>query len=1043
MLSKSNRINPSRLRPFAAVLLSLSVLAIQPAAAGTLQAGFQNPPPEARLHCYWWWLNGNTDEPTITRDLEAMKANGYGGALLVDASGAGLRGNQDVPLGPTFGSPQWRVLYRYALAEAHRLGLVISLSPQSGWNLGGPTVQPADGPKLLTWSRIAIQGPSRVSQIVPEPPTRDGYYRDIAVLALPLHHGPALPGTAGSSRPAIPLLKYKIASLEYGSSAPDPAPLLKQHLGEPGDQDADTSEVRDLTAKLKADGRLEWQAPTGQWEILRIGFTVAGPVRAHVSTSSGKWQGLAVDPMSRSAFEHYWDRVVVPLLQDAKPYLGNTLRYLATDSWELGGVNWTPGFREEFRRRRGYDLLAYLPVVTGRIIDSRATSDYFLNDLRRTVADLIAQNHYAVFAEHARAVGLGIHCEAGGPHGAPIDALQLLGIDSIPMTEFWAVNPARSQWVNRFFTKEASSAAHVCGKKLVAAEGPTSIGPQWEERIWNDLRPTFDQALAEGLNLLFWHTFTSSPAKYGLPGEEYFAGTHFNPNVTWWKESRGWTRYIDRCLFVMQQGIPVADVLYYYGDFVPNFVRVKSADPARVLPGYDYDVIDQQALVERVTVKNGNLELPDGVSYRLLVLPETPLVSMTALQKIVQLVAAGATVIGPKPVHTTGIDMTHGALKRLADKLWGDQGCNGVSVRVHRYGSGRVICGEMARDVLIEESIKPDFEFISPNANADFDFAHRRTADADIYFIRNAGDSRETVHVTLRESGRQPELWFADSGRIVKPAVYDFTTDGRTRMPMTFEPYSSVFVIFRHAVEQHVTRLTRDRNVLFPITRTEYTTSTPPEQPQEVWLEDGSLHVRSKLRGRYEATLSSGERVVVNFASGARERTVQGAWDVRFTPGWGAPALTRFASLISWPESTDPGIRYYSGAATYSKDIEIPAAWLQPGRRVSINLGDVREFADVVLNGQPLGTLWEPPFSIDLTHAAHPGENHLQVRVTNLWPNRLIGDAQPGVTQHFTHTNIRKFNKDSSLMPSGLLGPVRVISTELGAVELPNTQKNH
>lgn len=1028
-----------QLCPFIALcaLLMMAALAVPSFAGETLEAGFKDPPPAARLHCYWWWLNGNTDEPTITRDLEAMKANGYGGALLVDASGAGLRGNQDVPLGPTFGSPQWRVLFRYALAEAHRLGLVISLSPQSGWNLGGPTVQPADGPKLLTWSRVSVQGPAPVARVLPEPPIRDGYYRDVAVLALPLHHGPALPGAPGNSRPAIPLLKYKIASLEYGSSAPDPAPLLKQHFGDPGDQDADASEVRDLTAKLDSHGRLEWQAPAGQWEILRIGFTVAGPVRAHVSTSSGKWQGLAVDPMSRAAFDHYWSEVVTPLLADARPYLGSTLRYLATDSWELGGVNWTPGFREEFRRRRGYDLLPYLPVVTGRIIDSRATSDYFLNDLRRTVADLIAQNHYAAFAGHARAAGLGIHCEAGGPHGAPIDALQLLGMDSIPMTEFWAVNPARSKDVNRFFTKEASSAAHVYGRKLVAAEGPTSIGPQWEERICDDLRPTFDQALAEGLNLLFWHTFTSSPAKFGLPGEEYFAGTHFNPNVTWWKESRGWTRYIDRCLFLMQQGLPVADVLYYYGDFVPNFVRVKSDDPARVLPGYDYDVIDKHALIERVAVDNGSLELPDGVSYRLLVLPETPLVSLAALQKIAQLVSAGATVIGPKPVHSTGIDVTHGALQRLADELWGTQGCDGVSVRVHPYGRGRVICGETAREVLAEENIKPDFEFISPDARADFDFAHRRTPDADIYFIRNAVGARETVQVTLRESGKQPELWFADSGRIVKPAVYDFTSDGCTRMPLTFAPYGSVFVIFQHVAEQHVTRLTRDGSVLFPITRTDYATSTPPEPPRRVWWQDGSLRIESAVEGRYDATMADGRRVVVNFPADALQQIISGAWDVGFTPGWGAPALAHFASLISWPESAIPGIRYYSGTATYSADINIPSAWFAAGRRVEIDLGEVREFAEVVLNGRPLGTFWEPPFTADLTAAAHAGPNHLEVRVTNLWPNRIIGDAQPGITRRFTHTNIRKFTKDSPLLPSGLLGPVRLTATETRSAEIP------
>jgi len=718
----------------AVVAIPLAALCGQRGAADGLESGFRNPPPEARLRCYWWWLNGNTDEQTITRDLEAMKANGYLGGELVDAGGADQGGNAPVPAGPMFGSPEWRVLFRHALKEVDRLGLVLSLNIQSGWNLGGPTVQPKDATKILTWARLSVEGPARIHQALPEPPRKQGFYLDIVVLALPLHHAAVLPGAPGSSRPAIPLLPSKIASREYGQfSAPDPAPLLTSNVGPPGDEDARTSEVRDLTGNADANGVLDWQVPAGSWEILRIGYTCSD---ARVSTSSGKWQGLVIDYMSRSAFDTYWQEVMEPLMADAKPYLGRSLKYLVTDSWELGGVNWTPGFREEFRSRRGYDLLPYLPVVTGRIIESREASGYFLNDLRRTVADLVVQNHYAVFAEHARSRGLEIHPESGGPHGAPIDSLQLLGMDAMPQTEFWAINPHRPTDQDRFFVKEASSAAHIYGKKLAAAEGLTSIGPQWEERIWNDLKPTFDQALCEGLNLLIWHEFASSPAKYGLPGQEYFAGTHFNPQVTWWKVSGGWVNYLNRSNFLMQQGLPVADVLYYYGDYVPNFVRVKSDDPAKVLPGYDYDVINEEALVNRLAVKNGSLVLSDGVTYRALVLPTTPLISMRALRKLEQLTAQGATVIGPKPVHTTGIDVSGGEMLRLADKLWST--CDGVSVQEHIYGSGRVICGKTAREVLREEHVIPDFEFAGAHADASLDFVHRRTPEGEIYFIRNA-----------------------------------------------------------------------------------------------------------------------------------------------------------------------------------------------------------------------------------------------------------------------------------------------------------------
>jgi len=975
------------------------------------------------MRCYWWWLNGNTDEETITRDLEAMKANGYGGVLLVDGGGADQGGNAPVPVGPTFGSAEWRVLYRHALKEAHRLGLVISFNVESGWNLGGPTVQPKDAAKLVTWSRLSVKGPVRVHEALSEPPQKRGYYRDIAVLALPLRHGTPLPGAPGGSRQAIPLLPFKTASREYGMSAPDPAPLLRTNQGPAGDEDALASEVRDLSAQMDANGVLGWEAPAGDWEILRIGYSVSG---ALVSTSSGKWQGLAIDYMDRSAFDTYWREVLDPLMADAQPYLGNTLKYLVTDSWELGGINWTPRFREEFRARRGYDLLPYLPVMTGRIIDNREASGYFLNDLRRTVADLIAQNHYRAFDEHARALGLAIHPESGGPHGAPIDALQLLGIDAMPQTEFWAINPHRPKDVDRFFVKEASSAAHIYGRKIVAAEGMTSMGPQWDERIWNDLKPTFDQALCEGLNLLVWHGFISSPAKYGLPGQEYFAGTHFNPHVTWWKDSGGWVSYINRSDFLMQQGLPVADVLYYYGDEAPNFVRVKSEDPARVLPAYDYDVINEEALVARLGVKDGQLVLPDGVSYRVLVLPAIPLMSMRALERIERLTAQGATVIGPKPLHTTGMDTTNGDMARLADKLWGN--CDGVSVQEHRYGQGRVICGKSAREVLNEEHIPPDLEFTGLHPDASFDFVHRRTPDAEIFFIRNAREHAETAQITLRVSGKQPELWYADTGEIRRPAVFDFTDDGRTRMPLTLEPYGSVFVVFRQAAQQHVTRLARNGAALFPA-------NGPPAEFPAVWQEQDGVRMEFASAGQFELATADGDRLRASFPDTSLRQEIKGTWDVHFTPGWGAPELARFESLRSWTESADPGIRYYSGAATYSIDTEIPAGMLGAGRRLEVDLGDVREVAALTLNGQSLGTLWKLPFCMDVTAAAHSGHNHLEVRVTNLWPNRLIGDAQPGVTHPFTHTNIRKFTKDSPLLPSGLLGPVVLISTESQTIE--------
>ena len=447
-----------------------------------LRKGFEMPPAQARLRCYWWWLNGNTTAETITSNLEAMAAKGYGGVLLVDADGSNQEGNRQVAAGPEFGSPAWVKLYVHALKEAKRLGLEISLNITSGWNLGGPGVKPEDGSKILTWTRqTAVAGPE---QVLKAPDAKNGFYRQIAVLAYPLQHGEALPGK-GSSRAAIQGLRFKTAAAETGFSMED-LHLLSDVPAVAGEQDTELSQVVDVSDKSGVDGLLRWSPPVGMgtWEILRIGYTDSG---VKVSTASGPWQGLAIDYMDHEAFDRYWNSVVEPLMAVSKPYLGKSLKYLVSDSWELGGTNWTWRFREEFKARRGYDPVPYLPVVAGRIVGSRELSDKFLADLRRTVGDLIVAEHYDVFAAHAKAYGLGIHPESGGPHGAPLDALETWRSAAFPQSEYWAENPHRPTDPQRFFTKEAASAANIYGKPFVAQEGMTSMGPHWSESLGKDL----------------------------------------------------------------------------------------------------------------------------------------------------------------------------------------------------------------------------------------------------------------------------------------------------------------------------------------------------------------------------------------------------------------------------------------------------------------------------------------------------------------------------------------------------------------------------
>jgi hypothetical protein len=957
-------------------LVRLAVLVALGAAAATaqpqLEDGFRNPPSEARLRCYWWWLNGNVTREAITRDLEEMKAKGFAGAIIVDAGGAEQRGNRQVPAGPRFAGPEWRVLFRHALREADRLGLEMSLNILSGWNLGGPTVKPESAAKHATWSRTQVRGPGRIERVLEAPMSKFGFYRDAAVVAYPLRNGTELP------RP-IRQMDLKAIFRESGMSMPPSESLLTDIEARPGEEDTHAGQVVDLTARMDASGRLDWEVPAGEWEILRFGYTPSG---AEVSTSSERWQGLAIDYLDPKAFETYWRDVVAPLVDDAKS--SKSLKYLVTDSWELGGVNWTPALREEFRARRGYDLLPYLPVFAGRLVESRDASNRFLNDLRRTVADLIADRHYKVFAAEAERSGLGIHPESGGPHGAPIDALLDLGIGAFPQMEFWAkAKTHRVRDDERLFVKEAASAAHIYGKRLVAAEGETSIGPQWEESIWDNLKPTFDRAVCEGLNVLVWHTFTCSPKEMGRPGQEYFAGTHFNPNITWWNQSTGFLSYINRVQFLMQQGLFVADVLYYYGDHVPNFVRLKAADPARVLPGYDYDVCNEDVLLHRVSVKDGRLVLPDGMSYRVLVLPDVDVISPAAMRKVRDLIAGGATVVGRVPRHSSGL-LGEEEVAKIAEHL--------------------VPAGTQAREILAAKGIQPDFEV--DRAGVQIDYIHRRAGDADIYFVSNQGGSAEALTATFRVAGKAPELWIPETGAIQPLFVYDSAGDGRTKVRLRLDPYGSAMVVFRKPAGEHFTSVSGNARVL------------------------SGLRVESETGGDYVLGTADGGSVRVRVASPPPVLPVTGAWTVRFTPGWRAPESTVFNSLSSWTEHSNPGVKYYAGTATYEKNIEIPAEYRQGGGRLELDLGDVREIAEVWLNGTNLGIVWKAPRTVDITRAAKSGANQLRVQVTNLWPNRLIGDQFLPEGERLTKTNITKFTRESPLLPSGLLGPavIRKIS---------------
>ena len=950
-----------------------------------------------------------------------MQKKGYGGVLLVDANGANQNGNDNVPTGPEFGSPEWTALYVHALKEADRLGLEVTLNITSGWNLGGPWVRPEQASKLLTWSRTKFRAGGGGAITLSLPPTKNGFYQQIAVLAYPLHHGTNLPGKDGDTRKPLSELALKSAAAEGNFSMPDMTRLLVDPSPESAnEQDTDLSEVRDISNHVETDGTVHWAPPAGEqsWEILRIGYTSSD---ARVSTSSGAWQGLAIDYLDPAALDQYWNKSVLPLLTAAKPYIGRSLKYLASDSWELGGTNWTGNFRDEFRKRRGYDPVPYLPVMSGRIIGSRDLSTRFLADLRRTVADLV-NGHYDHLAQLSSRFGLGIQCESGGPHGAPFDALETFRSSAIPQTEYWAMSPEhRSGDADRFFVKEAASAAHIYGRPLAAAEGMTSIGNHWNESLGMNLKPSFDQALTEGMNRLVWHEFTSSPPELGLPGQEYFAGTHLNPNVTWWRVAGQFTLYLNRAQFLLQQGLPVADVLYYYGDNVPNFVRLKRDDPAHVLPGFDYDVTSTDGLLHRISVTSGILQTAGGIRYRALALPRSHILPLAALELAQRYMQAGGVLIGGRPLRSQSVVTKTEARKfsQIVDALW--TACEKSADHHVTIDKGQLFCTESSRDVLKTINLSPDFE-APPDQTASLDYIHRQFADTDIYFIRNTQPKPLQTSVTLRVDDRQPEIFDAVTGEVHQTLLFTATADHRTRVSLALEPYGSVFLLFRHpSAKSSVTSIARNGIILYS---GEHPNSMSTPVALTVENDDGMPVLHTADSGAYEVTFANGQVRRAATAERTDDIPLSKAWTLTFPPDWGAPPQLQLDSLQSWTESTDAGVRYFSGTATYRTTVTLTASQLADGNSIWLDLGEVHEVAAVRINGQPAAILWKAPHSLRADPQLRAGENAIEIDVTNLWPNRLIGDAQSPDGKHYTWTNIRKYTRDSPLLPSGLLGPV-------------------
>ena len=722
--------------------------------------------------------------------------------------------------------------------------------------------------------------------------------------------------------------------------------------------------VIDLTDKLTADGHLDWTPPPGDWKILRLGYSLTGTTN-HPATAEAT--GLEVDKYDGRAVHDYLETYIGMLSGATGPDLigRRGLSVLVTDSIEVGASNWTRQILDDFKRLRGYDARPWLPALTGVIVGSRSQSDSFLYDFRRTLADLIASKHYGQVAQTAHAHGLTVYGEAL-ESGRPSlgDDMTMRSHADIPMSAMWTFS--RDQGPNPTYVadiKGAASVAHIYGQNLVAAESMTALNAPWAFAP-SDLKPVIDLELVTGVNRPVIHTSVHQPVDDKVPGLSLLIfGQYFNRHETWAEMARPWIDYIARSAFMLQQGRNVADVGYFYGEEAPLTGLYDQGMPADAPVRYAYDFVSADALLTQLKPVGSELVAPGGARYRALYIGGSGRRMTLAVLGRLAALADGGATI-------------IGEAPEGSPGLKDDAGEYSRLVRrlwsgqpVTPVGRGRVIASRDVEASLQRTGLGPDFSYGGGEAGAKVLFLHRRLRDGDIYFVDNRQTRTERIEASFRVTGKTPEIWRADTGA-AEAVSYRIVGD-HTVVPLDLGPDDAVFVVFRKPAARAAATAPTHRFTRFP--------------------------------------------------------RIGGRWEVTFQHDRGAPARIDMETLAPLSQNADPGVKYFSGTATYRTSFS-PPRMLSAGKQLMLDLGAVGDVAEVRVNGKLMGTAWKAPYRVDIGPAVHPGRNELEIRVADLWVNRLIGDAQPGVIHKITFTSLPTYGPDAPLRPSGLIGPVSLLA---------------
>ena len=1047
-----------------------------------IQSGFVNPTEDNNLWCYWYWINDDISKDGITKDLEAMKKAGIGGALIGNINPA--RKDGKVPML----SEEWWSHMVHAVVEGKRIGVDIGVFNCPGWSQsGGPWVDSEKAMRYLTFSETKVEGGKLLNINLKQPeknfqdthtlafkstiaekrstqyiPTKvKANWKDVDVRELtdgvldsetsfelkgkaPLeitfdlaenieaqsisvvpsqafkcsielfaiidgketlvkkfnfdrfrmaaNIGPIKKGAYALAFPKVKTDKFKLICTNFQkfrkgggfgfaeitiSEAPVLEKYIEKQLGKmhptpkpnwdtyifnqqkeltANEPRLATNEILDISDKVDANGNLNWKAPEGEWTIMRIGMSPTGTKNAPAAPQG---VGYEIDKMNGELVKYHFDNFVGELLKRIPEESKSAFKYVVADSYEMGSQNWTDNYEVKFQEKYGYNPIKYLPVLSGRIVGSIEESERVLWDLRRTIADDIAYEYVGALRKASNEHNLKTWLENYGHWGFPGEFMMYGGLSDLIAWEFW-----NEGTLGNIECKASSSTAHTYGKRITSAEAFTSSRKMYL-RHPEKLKKRGDWALTEGINHFVLHLYIQQPDDNRKPGMNAWFGTEFNRHNTWFSQADTYFDYLRRCQHLLQQGKYVADVCYFIGEDAPIMTGGRVPE---IPKGYSYDYINAEVILNRLTVKDGRFVLPDGMSYKVMVLPPFKTMRPELLTKLEQLVSKGGTILGQKPEKSPSLEnfpICDTQVKDLANKMWNENYVDGKMKAT--YGKGKIWDGYELSEVFADLNLTKDLEV---DANAPILWTHRKTSEIDIYFLSNQSDNKLNIAPVFRtDKNLRPQLWNAVSGEIRDLPEYEITLTG-IKVPLHFEGAQSWFVVFSKEAKTNEI-------------------SNFPEYKSLVTLDQ-------------------------NFKVDFLNKEI------------GPKETIEFSKLQDWSISDNEQIKFYSGTATYTKTFTIDQ--LPKNQEMYLNLGKVSVMAKVKLNDKYLGGVWMSPYRLNISEAIQAGENKLEIEVVNLWRNQLIRDKSRKEDEKYTWLVTDDITPKSKLQPSGLLGPVFIES---------------